>query len=374
MKKKCDVLIIGAGPAGASLAYYLAREGIDTILIDRKVNAGNPVRCAEYVPSGISRLYDTPVSGVDLTTSSMTTFIGFEEEKDIKAPGFMLDRIRFSSWLIKSFLDKSGKYYKRTKALSFKEEKDHVATTVISKGKKSHISSRFVVGADGPGSLVGKYMGSINKRFVLGLNENIPVEAKDKDRTMVFFSPDVPGGYGWLFPRGKSINLGIGCEAPYDRVMDGFDLKGIYRGFKNKIFSMDIVKAGGSSGRLHSGKMTAGLIPSSGMIDNSVKGRLILAGDAAGLTNPITGAGIYNAVLSAGIISGIMANTLKEGDPEMVYRIKDEYKSTFSISLSRAAAKRHILLSRWPESIRNGDAFNSLIKDTWVAFKPYWRK
>jgi flavin-dependent dehydrogenase len=230
------------------------------------------------------------------------------------------------------------------------------------------------VGADGPDSLVGKYIGSINERFVLGLNENIPVEIKDKKRTMVFFSPDIPGGYGWLFPRGKSFNLGIGCEAPYDRVMDSLDLKGIYREFKNKIFSIGLIRAEDSGGSLPAGKITAGLIPSSGMIEDAVKGRFILAGDAAGLTNPITGAGIYNAVLSADIISWNILKVIKEDDHGMIYKIKDEYERTFGISLSRAAARRNALLSRWPESIRNGNDFNSLIQDTWVAFKPYWKK
>ena len=98
---KCDVLIVGAGPAGASLAYYLIRDGIDAVIIERKKNAGSPVRCAEYVPSGISRLYDIPISGIDLTTTSMSTFIDFDKEKDIKAPGFMLDRKRFSSFTIR---------------------------------------------------------------------------------------------------------------------------------------------------------------------------------------------------------------------------------------------------------------------------------
>ena len=117
-KKKCNVLIIGAGPAGSSLAYYLTRDGIDTILIDRKSNAGSPVRCAEYVPAGISRLYDIPVSGIDLTTAYMSTFIDFEEEKEIKAPGFMLDRKRFSSWLIDSLL-------KNMEILSMSENRKH---------------------------------------------------------------------------------------------------------------------------------------------------------------------------------------------------------------------------------------------------------
>jgi flavin-dependent dehydrogenase len=286
----------------------------------------------------------------------------------------MLDRKTYSSWLLDSFKKRKGKYLKQTKAVAFSKEEDHIITTVTKRGNESHISSLFVVGADGPDSTVGRYMGSNNERFVLGLNENIPLEAMDKGRTLVFFSPDVPGGYGWLFPRGKSINLGIGCEAPYDRVMDRLNLKGIYSQFKNKIFSMGLTKAGNYRDRFPRGKMTAGLIPSSGMIENTVRGRFVLAGDAAGLSNPITGAGIYNAVLSADIISKALLKFMEEGDPEIIYTIKDEYEDTFGISLTRAAAKRKVLLSRWPEAIRTGDDFSSLVKDTWVAFEPYWKK
>jgi len=374
MRKKCSILIIGAGPAGASLAWYLACQGIDAILIDRKKAAGSPVRCAEYVPSVISRLYDIPIAGVDLITSSMSTFIDYREEKTTRAPGFMLDRKRFSSWLIESFQEKGGKYINQAKAVSFNEEKGHISTTVISKGSQIHISSRFVAGADGPDSVVGKYIRSINEGFVLGLNENIPVEARDKERTMVFFSPEIPGGYGWLFPRGKSINLGIGCEAPYDRVTGSLGLKGIYREFKNKIFSMDFIKVGNIRDSVPQGKITAGLIPSSGMVENPARGRFILAGDAAGLSNPITGAGIYNAVLSADIISRIILEAPGEDDPGIANKIKEEYDSTFGISLSRASARRNILLSKWPESIRDGQDFSALIKDTWVAFTSYWKK
>ena len=53
--QKCDVLIIGAGPAGASLVLYLEEEGISGILIDKKAEIDNPVRCAEYVPAAIGR-------------------------------------------------------------------------------------------------------------------------------------------------------------------------------------------------------------------------------------------------------------------------------------------------------------------------------
>lgn len=371
IKEKCDVLIVGAGPAGASLAYYLARDGIDTILIDRKINAGSPVRCAEYVPSAIGRLYDTPAGGVSLATGAMTTFIGYREVKTIRAPGLMLDRHRFSGWLIKSFLEKKGLFLGGARAYRFWEEKGTAGASVIFRGKEYQIYPKFIVGADGPFSAVGRHIGSINKSYVLGLNENIPAEAVEKGRTMVFFSPDIPGGYGWLFPKKESINLGIGCQAPPGRSERSLDLKGIYSLFKHKIYSMGLVKAGSYEKGLPRGIAAAGLIPSSGMLEHAVRGRLVLAGDAAGLCNPITGAGIYNAVLSAFIISNIMGRAIKEEKPGIINAIQDEYMATFGRSLSRASVRREELLSRWD---RDKDDFSSMVKDTWIGFRPYWRK
>jgi digeranylgeranylglycerophospholipid reductase len=371
IKNKCDVMVVGAGPAGASLACCLARDGIDTILIDRKKNAGSPVRCAEYVPSGIGRLYDAPIGGIDLAIDAMTTFIGYREVKTIRAPGFMLDRQGFSGWLIKSCLEKGGTFLGGTRAASFWGDKDLAGAGVICRGKEYRIDAKYIVGADGPSSAVGRHIGSINKSYLLGLNENIPAEAGHKDRTMVFFSPDIPGGYGWLFPKNKSINLGIGCQAPPGMADRGLDLKGIYRVFKDKIYSMGLVKAASSGKGLPRGIAAAGLIPSSGMLEHAVRGRFILAGDAAGLSNPITGAGIYNAVLSAGIIAKIIGRAIKEEKPEMVNTIPDEYRAAFGISLSRAADRRAELLSRWD---RDTDGFSSLVKDTWVCFRSYWKK
>lgn len=374
LKKKCDVLIIGAGPAGASLAYYLAREGIDTILIDKKKDAGSPVRCAEYVPSALGRLYDIPIQGIELSTVAMTTFIDYREAGTIKAPGFMLDRKRFSTWLIDSYMAEGGIFYSSARAVSLSGDNDCVHTAVIYRGSSHTITSRFLAGADGPGSLAGKYMGSINEAYVLGLNENIPAEARAKERTMVFFSPGIPGGYGWLFPRKKSINLGIGCQAPYGSAAGSLRLKEIYGGFRDKIQSMDLIMPGDPGRRLPTGNIKAGLIPSSGMLEDPVKGRFVLAGDAAGLTNAVTGAGIYNAVLSAHIIARILGRALKEDDPGILREVKDEYRDTFGISLLRAAVKRKELLSGWTGNAGAAKDFDRLVKKTWVGFRDYWKK
>ena len=73
--QKSEVLIVGAGPAGAALAFYLAGEGIETTLIDKKKRIDTPLRCAEYVPRAIGRLFDRPISGINRSTVSMDTII-----------------------------------------------------------------------------------------------------------------------------------------------------------------------------------------------------------------------------------------------------------------------------------------------------------
>ena len=68
-----------------------------------------------------------------------------------------------------------------------------MVSTIIqgSGGERSTIRSRTVVGTDGPNSIASKYIGNTGPSYILGLGENIPVEAKDKSRTLIFFSPEI---------------------------------------------------------------------------------------------------------------------------------------------------------------------------------------
>ena len=122
---------------------------------------------------------------------------------------------------------------------------------------------------------------------------------------------------------------------------------------------------------------TAGLIPASGMTKIAISGSFILAGDAAGLTNPITGAGIYNAVASSKIISRIIVKALKNNDMGILTDIEKQYQDTFGQSLQRAGTKRKELLNKWQGSsgsgISDSGSFNTLIRQSWVSFKDYWK-
>jgi flavin-dependent dehydrogenase len=77
---------------------------------------------------------------------------------------------------------------------------------------KNHLKVRakIIAGADGPLSLIGRLAGSANKSFMPAIHRNPSVILKDTDCCKVFFSPYISCGYGWLFPKTRSINIGVG--------------------------------------------------------------------------------------------------------------------------------------------------------------------
>ncbi|MBR4747162.1 MAG: FAD-dependent monooxygenase, partial [Desulfovibrio sp.] len=52
---RCEALVVGAGPAGASAAKAMAQAGIDVLVLERRKVIGRPVRCAEYIPAPLAR-------------------------------------------------------------------------------------------------------------------------------------------------------------------------------------------------------------------------------------------------------------------------------------------------------------------------------
>ena len=98
-----DVLIIGLGPAGASAARAAAAAGCRVLAIDRKVKAGEPVQCAEFVPTMLSPVIEAVSAVRCQRIDEMQTFIEDEtpDRKD-DFPGVMVDRAKFDQYLVSS--------------------------------------------------------------------------------------------------------------------------------------------------------------------------------------------------------------------------------------------------------------------------------
>jgi len=197
--------------------------------------------------------------------------------------------------------------------------------------------------------------------FLTGFQENINRKKDYKNHTMIFFYPFISCGYGWVFPKKESLNVGMAVNIGS---LKENGLKSTYRRFKS-----ELVKNGAIKGDEHINSTISGLAPAGGIRSRIVKNNIILIGDAAGLCNPITGAGNYNAAASAKIAAAKIKNALIKHSTEILDEAQKEICDYFKTSIGHALKKRQLL-----EENKSGHDFENLIKKTWVSFKDYWRE
>ena len=333
MTERVDILVVGLGPAGASAAREAARAGCSVLAVDRKRAAGEPVQCAEFVP----RLIGQDVEGVaPVAVQPIEAMRTFVEAADFdSADGFtgtMIDRNRFDALLVQQARDAGAECRFDTVW-----ERDFT------------VEAKLVIGADGPRSRVRAAAGLPQPRLIE--TRQITVPLLDPNRaTDIFLSAEIEGGYAWLFPKGDVANLGVGV-APKARPQ----LKPVLERLRQRLIG---------EGRIGDAILghTGGAIPVDGIVgpvaalpdDTPV----LLAGDAAGLTNPVTGAGIPAAVMS-GALAG--AADAPDGYAE-------EIEDLFGASLRRAAARRRDLERAFTDSVPQP----ADLRRGWIAYPEYW--
>lgn len=353
-----DVLVVGLGPAGAMAAAAARQYGAEVLAVDRKRHAGHPVQCAEFVPAMVSAVLDSRRSAA-LGASwrqhiqSMTTFIADGEPHiSPQFPGHMIDRAAFDVSLAQAAQASGAECRFDAKLVS--PGADGVAR--FADGRT--ITARVIIGADGPRSQVGRAIGRINSALAETRQITVPLRAPHA-ATDIFLSPSLPGGYAWLFPKADEANLGLGVAPPWRSCLKP-QLEALHR---------QLVAEGRVGEEII--RYTGGAIPVGGMIEPD--GRLgpalvLLAGDAAGLANPVTGAGINAAVVS-GRLAGEAAAAALRGKAGAGSDYAEELEDLYKASLDRALARRWQLLRVHAEG--SGPSRADLQR-SWIAFPQYW--
>lgn len=351
--ERADIVILGLGPAGASAAAEAARHGCRVIAVDRKREPGRPVQCAEFVPSLIGIEVDEIAAAVRQHIRAMATFVE-DDPPDIKErfPGHMLDRAAFDALLV-SRAARSGAECRLGTGVRRITRNGRVE---FSDG--SAVAAAVIIGADGPRSLVGRAIGQINSSMVETRQITVPLR-RTHQATDIFLSADIPGGYGWLFPKGDIANLGAGVDPPHKS-----RLKTVVARLHQRLCE------DGRVGPQVLG-LTGGLIPVGGML--KPRGRIddtqvFLAGDAAGLANPVTGAGIAAAVHS-GRLAGQAAAAIIGGDVAAGEEYEEELDSVFRAALERALRRRGELAANYRAG---GKPEKTALRRGWIAYPEYW--
>jgi geranylgeranyl reductase family protein len=353
MAESVDVLVMGLGPAGACAAAEAARRGCGVLAVERKRNPGRPVQCAEFVPaltgSQARRVFESARQPI----RAMITYIE-NDAPNVKEDfsGYMLDRAAFDAALAADAARAGAQCRYGTSARSIGRD----GRVALSDGRV--ISAAVVIGADGPRSAAGRRIGQRNPLLVETRQISVPLLARH-EATDIFLSGEIPGGYGWLFPKGDIAHLGAGV-APAHKGR----LKHIVAGLHAALVE------GGRVGAAILAR-TGGAIPAGGMLQpwNRLDDALVLlAGDAAGLANPVTGAGIAAAVCS-GKLAGQAAADWLAGDREAGAGYEDELRGIFQAALERAVARRRELAMLSGRGERPGRA---ALRRGWIAYPEYW--
>jgi geranylgeranyl reductase family protein len=335
--RSADVLVLGLGPAGASAAAEAARRGCKVIALDRRLEPGVPVQCAELVP----RPLDVGAAVIRQRIDAMATFV--EDDAPDLTPGFpghMLDRAAFDA----SLVDEAVRAGAEVRLSCFVRKLTGSAVVQLADGRE--LSAPVIIGADGPRSRVGKAIGAVNAELVDTRQITVPLR-EPYAATDIFLSADIPGGYGWLFPKGELAHLGAGVSPQHKHRLKSIVAR-LHASQLGRV-SREIVY------------LTGGAIPVGGMLKpwGVVGGSaVLLAGDAAGLANPVTGAGIAAAVHS-GRLAGQAAAT---GEFE---QYEEELEDVYGASLERALHRRRELLRSIPEK--------SALRRGWIAYPEYWQ-
>ncbi len=348
-----DVLVVGLGPAGARAAAEAAAGGASVLAIDRKKRPGFPVQCAEFVPAMI----DQELGDLDQVTrqriDEMITFVedGVGEVKP-DFHGRMVDRGAFDRLLVDRAAAAGADIRFDIRPIELTKD----GSVILETGET--IAPKFIIGADGPRSRIGKAIGIRNMDVVESRQITVPL-LKAHQATDIFVSTKIPGGYGWLFPRGDVANIGAGVRA-----QDRLRLKEIVETLHARLVE------DGRVGTEISAR-TGGAIPVGGMLHPA--GRVgdipvLLAGDAAGLANPVTGGGITSAVISGGLAGSAAAEWIA-GDKDVIDDYVAELSALFKGSLDHAYHRRQELIEIFeaggaptPDQLRQG----------WISYPAYW--
>lgn len=302
LKLKSDVTVIGAGPAGSTTARTIAMHGFDVILVEKDEYPGKTNVCAGGAPKSIikdlklsSDVIEKNISRVKYYFPWGLRFVTFDH---ITFYRYVFDRV-----LANKAVDDGVKIKTNTLINDISLKKDKVRMSY----EKGIIESKLVVFADGPNTLAYRKFGIGFKPEPNTTGISVVCEVKWEDNPLdndeLYYGYDIsPWGYGWIFPKKNTVNVGVGCLysklMPNSNIIESLNyLLKKHEEFKEK----EIIW------------LSSALIPCA-PARKIFSERMLVVGDAAGMIDPVLGCGIEQSIKGGMLAGKISVEALEQND------------------------------------------------------------
>ena len=346
-----EVVVAGAGPAGATAARTLASAGIRTLIVDKAAFPRNKPCGGGISTRALSRFpwLEDALRPIDVHRVRRLHLEGPQQTVmtlDSERPCILLvRRLEFDHALVRTALDAGAEIADGFEITQAEEASDRV--TLRARDGRT-VTARAVIAADGVHSVVAKRLG-VNPRWprtrvALDMMEETSVQtlrATDPDVLWVAYARDGLDGYAYVFPKVRHVNVGIGCLlSHFDAHVDAhpYDLQ---RSFVESLVQQRVLE-----GQSDKASFTPFLIPVGGPLERAWHGRVLFAGDAGGFVNAITAEGIYYAMVSGELAARALVDQRGTDRPAANGRLYERlWRSELGAELGDATLLQRYLFS-----------------------------
>lgn len=305
-----DVIVVGAGPAGSTVARWAALGGASVLVLEKDRDIGMPVRCGEAVSNrSLETIVDIDSRWIAATIRRfrLVSPSGHVVEPDLGGYGYVLER-RLFDYDLARLAGEAGAEVRTKCYVSGLLESDGAWTGVRYEynGREQVVRGRIIVGADGVESRVGKWAGIDTTTHLRDMETcaQVTIAGADiaDDACEFHFGNDVaPTGYLWVFPKGKGkANVGVGISGMASKRKHALRYLEDFLARRYPRASVLSTIAGG--------------VPCAPTLDTIVQRNIVLVGDAAHQVNPMTGGGITSGMVAGKLAGEAIAAALRADD------------------------------------------------------------
>jgi geranylgeranyl reductase family protein len=349
-----DVLVVGAGPSGAAVAYWLAEQGRRVLVVEKKRFPREKTCGDGLTPRAVRQLEDMGLGeplgdflrfdGLRSIAHGVTLELAWPEHPEFPPYGYVVRRRDLDEMVAGRAVKAGATLWPATEAIEPLVERGLVSGAVVRRhdtGATEAVRARYLVVADGANSRFGRSLGAARDRsYPLGMAVRGYFTSPYHDEPWIESHLDLRDrdgnhlpGYGWVFPVGDgAVNVGVGLLSTFhgwksvntSKLMDAFVATAPARW--------------GISPETACGAPTGGKLPTGGSVTPKTGPTWLVIGDAVGAVNPFNGEGIAYAYETGRLAAEALELALATGDGLALQRYPERLDELYGLYFKVARA------------------------------------